>query len=511
MKLKNSILAAVLAFAFAANAFPDTKTVSPKREFRGAWMQTIAMNMFASMDETTMKAYFCGVLDTLQQAGFNVFIFQVRPQADAWYRSSMEPWSSFITGTQGKNPGWDPLAFLVQECHHRNIDIHAWINPYRVRLTSSSEDMNDPFVRKHTDWIIKYGKSLWFDPGNPDCREHIVKVVREIVRNYDIDGLHIDDYFYPYPIAGQTFMDRNSYLEYNGSGLGLNDWRRENVNRLIEELHAAIHELKPWVQFGVSPFGIHRNDKEDPDGSHTAGLSNYNDLYADALTWMREGWVDYCIPQLYWEIGHAKADYRELADWWPLHSYGTPMYFGQEVARSMAPVASNIPQRERKALSGEQLSAKIDIQREKEGVTGSCMFSVYKLLENPKALDILRTRFYNEPALNPSFSPDTVLNTPPAVSNLHVESDSRYGKCFEWKVPKTKEALSKPSYYVIYRFKKEEELNLDDPHHIMAITKTCIYPLPAQHPSKGDWVYVVTAVNRLHQESEGTRITLRIK
>lgn len=485
--------------------------IPPKREFRGAWMHTIAQNRYAEMDEDEMKAYFRRTLDKLQQTGINVLLFQVRPQADAWYRSSFEPWSRFITGTQGKNPGWDPLAFLVEECHKRNIDIHAWINPYRVRLTVRSDDMQDPFVRKHSDWIIKYGKSLWLDPGIPACREHIVKVVREIVRNYDIDGLHIDDYFYPYPIAGEIFMDRKTYLKYNESDLSLANWRRDNVDKLIKDLHTTVHAIKPWVQFGVSPFGIHRNKNEYPDGSHTYGLTNYNDLYANPLKWMQEGWIDYCIPQLYWEIGHGIADYTELADWWPKHSYGVPVYFGQEVGRSMNPRIDNIPLRKRNALQGEQLTAKMDIQRANKNVGGSCMFSVYALMDNPEAIEILRNNYYSEPALVPQFSPDTAKYTPPHIYSLHVETDDRYGRCFVWKMPRIKDVLHKPSYYVIYRFKAGELLNLDDPRHIMAITKTCIYPVPSQHPSKGDWVYVVTAVNRLHAESEGVKIILRVK
>ncbi|MFA7357898.1 MAG: family 10 glycosylhydrolase, partial [Bacteroidales bacterium] len=175
----------------------QAEKLPPKREFRGAWLHTVAQSKYAGMNEREMKQYFVRLLDQLHDAGINTVIFQIRPQADAWYHSSLEPWSEYITGKPGKNPGWDPLAYMVEECHRRNMDIHAWINPYRVKLTASESAFKESFIRKNRKWIVRYGNALWFDPGIPDCRNHIVKVVREIVRNYDIDGLHMDDYFYP--------------------------------------------------------------------------------------------------------------------------------------------------------------------------------------------------------------------------------------------------------------------------------------------------------------------------
>ena len=483
----------------------------PKREFRGVWIQTVGPHHYADMNEDQIKARFTHMLDSLQHIGINAVLFQVRPEADAWYRSAYEPWSRSLTGVSDKNPGWDPLAFMVDECHRRNIDIHAWINPYRVRMTATQADMNDPFIRKHRSWIVRYGKSLWFDPGMPECRAHIVKVVRQLVSDYDVDGLHMDDYFYPYPVAGRVFADDASYARYNPEALSRDDWRRDNVDRLVAALREAIREPKPWVQFGVSPFGIYRNIGQDPDGSQTDGLSNYDDLYADALLWMREGWIDYCIPQLYWEIAHMQADYRVLINWWAGHTEGTPVYIGQEAERSMHPRTQNIPSGLRKSLSGEQLTAKMDLQRGFPALGGNCWFSAYSLLDNPGAQTLLQGRYYAEPALLPAFSPDTVRYVPQAVEGLKVVKDSRYGQCFEWKSPRVKDEMLRPSYYVVYRFKSTEPVVLSDPRHIMAITKGCFYPVPHPHPEKGDWIYVVTAVSRLHEESPGVSVTIRIK
>ena len=287
-----------------------------KREFRGAWIQTAFQGEYKDMTPAQMRKDFIRKLDYLQKCGINAIIFQVRPEADAFYKSDIEPWSRFYTGRQGLAPAgdFDVMAFLIEECHKRNMEFHAWLNPYRASTAGNTRFADSHIYNKHPEWFMTYNKQILFDPGLPESRQFICRVVRDIVSRYDVDAIHMDDYFYPYPVAGMPFPDDKSFQKY-----GLNkgykasqraDWRRENVNTLIREIKRTILLSKPWVRFGISPFGIYRNKKSTPDGSgsNTNGLQNYDDLYADVTRWVKEGWIDYNIPQIYWEIGHPAAD-----------------------------------------------------------------------------------------------------------------------------------------------------------------------------------------------------------
>ncbi|MCD8285099.1 MAG: family 10 glycosylhydrolase, partial [Prevotellaceae bacterium] len=289
--------------------------MQPKREFRGAWIQCVN-GQWQGMPKEQMQQTLTYQLNELQKAGINAVLFQVRAEGDALYPSRYEPWSRFLTGQQGlaPSPYWDPLQWMIDECHKRGMELHAWINPFRAK-TQGTPSLSSPYYRQHPDRFIEYGGLWLFDPGLPENRRYICFIAADIVRNYDVDGLHIDDYFYPYPVAGQLIPDDNSYILY-GKGRDRGDWRRDNVNAFIRALSDSIHKAKPWVKFGVSPFGIYRNKRSDPKGSDTSGLQNYDDLYADVLLWVKEGWVDYCIPQIYWEIGNKAADYATLARWW---------------------------------------------------------------------------------------------------------------------------------------------------------------------------------------------------
>lgn len=494
-----SVSSSAASANFAEHLPSKTEFLPPKTEFRGAWISTINQTKYSKMSDFQMMLYFENLLDSLQSAGINVVLFQVRPQCDAWYKSSYEPWSCFITGKQGKNPGWDPLFYLTEACHRRNMDIHAWINPYRVKLTVKESDYKEPFVRKYRHLMVKYGRSLWLDPGLPESQRHILRVVREIVRNYDIDGIHMDDYFYPYPLAGQAFPDDKSFAKYAASqGFTSSqkaDWRRNNVNSLVRDLHKVIREEKPWVRFGISPFGIHRNLKQDPDGSKTNGLSNYDDLYADALTWMSEGWIDYCIPQIYWEIGHPAADYTTLLEWWANHTFGAALYIGQDVARTMKP---------------HQLSEKMSQARAQSNVLGNCFFPAYELEANAGGVvDSLRRDWHTYPALVPADNRDFHVQPEPVYS-LDVHSDYQKGTHLAWKTVRSKNEMKKAKYFVVYRFEQGKAENLHDPRAIVGICRQPFFSFPP-HPHKGNWVYHVTAFNRLHQESASERIVISVQ
>ena len=475
--------------------------VPPKREFRAAWVHTVGQSQYATMNQATMQAYFVNLLDSLQHTGINAILFQVRPEGDAWYKSSYEPWSRYITGTAGKDPGWDPLAFLIDECHKRNMELHAWLNPYRARATNSKPYAPGHIFYKHPDWFIPYGDLTWFDPGNPECRSFIENVVRDLVRHYDIDAVHMDDYFYPYPVAGKPFGDDNSFRIY-GFAMGFTpdrkaDWRRENVNILIRDLHALVHEIKPWVRFGVSPFGIWQNKKNNPEGSDTNGFTNYDGLYADVLTWLKNGWVDYNIPQLYWEIGHKVADYTTLLNWWADHTYGVPLYIGQDVLRTMKVDSSGKPQLQRKMHL-----ATIDSR-----ISGQCWWPAYELENNAGHIcDSLQRNYFKYPALIPA--QNTYDQVPPKpVSDLSWGKNAAGKTVLNWQAPPAVTEFDNAAYFVVYRFKKGAEQDLTDPRNIVKITREPSVEVSAGTKNKP--VFVVTAVDRCHNESTAQSIEMR--
>lgn len=485
----------LLSLAISLNVIAQ---IPPKREFRGTWVHTVGQGKYAKMSMPEMKKYFTDLLDGFQKDGINVVLFQVRPEADAWYDSPYEPWSRYITGVQGKNPGWDPLAFMVKECHKRNIDIQAWLNPYRVRTSPKKPLAANHIYFRHKDWFVNYGDYLWFDPGNPACREFIKTVVKDIVKRYDIDGIHMDDYFYPYPIVESQFDDNKSFKTY-GLRKGFKstqkgDWRRDNVNTLIRELHESIHNIKPWVDFGVSPFGIYRNQKSDPNGSQTNGLSNYDDLFADILYWLKMGWVDYNIPQLYWEIGHKAADYGILIDWWSKNSYDVPLYIGQDVLRTIKP----------DSLKRNQLRSKMNMVSENPKVTGNCFWPGYELERNAGGVgDSLRSVYHKYPALHPADSKYD-RNPPQNVRNLIYSRNKSNNLNLTWNAPIAKQEMDKATYYVVYRFNSQADINLEDPRCIVSVTRETHYDIPRKTPPHK--FYVVTALDRCHNESRGELI-----
>ena len=303
-----------------------------KREFRGAWIQCVN-GQFQGMSTQQMQQTLSYQLDELQKDGVNAIIFQVRPECDALYASELEPWSRFLTGVQGKAPSpyWDPLQWMVEQCHRRGMELHAWINPYRAKTKGTTALAANHVGILHPERCFRYDDLLILNPGEPENRFYICEVVADIVKRYDVDGLHIDDYFYPYPVAGQTIPDDAQYQQYSNGIKNKGDWRRYNVSLFVKQLYETVHKVKPWVKVGISPFGIYRNKKNDPMGSNTNGLQNYDDLYAEVLLWINNGWLDYCVPQLYWEIGHKSADYDTLIRWWNQYAGGRPLYIGEDI------------------------------------------------------------------------------------------------------------------------------------------------------------------------------------
>ncbi len=461
----------------------------PKREFRGAWMHTVFQEQYRRNSTGQNKAYIREQLDSLAAVGVNAVFFQVRPQADAFYDSRIEPWSCYLTdGGKAPVPYWDPLEFIVEEAHARGMELHAWLNPYRV-TSNTRQIANLPknhIYRKHPERFVKYGGKLYFDPALPENREHIGRVVDDIVAHYDIDGIHFDDYFYPYPIAGKEFGDAASYARY-GKGMKRDDWRRHNVDLLIEDIHSRIAKAKPWVRFGISPFGIYRNKKTDPRGSDTNGLQNYDALYADVLLWEEKGWVDYLIPQLYWELEHKAASYLVLVDWWN-RSAGSKrhVYIGQDVTKTMSK-PDLAPSHER-----SQLRRKIELTRTADNISGVCWWPAYAITRNEKGIaDSLATKYHATPALVPSY-PWLSDCRPKAPSGFRPGADMSVS----WKAGAPKGKTGDVVKYAIYRFDSRDEIDIDKPGALVAITGKPSFR------AKEEGVYVITAIDRVNNESE---------
>jgi len=468
-----------------------------KREFRGAWIQCVN-GQFQGLSQQTMKSTLTSQLNELQRDGVNAIIFQVRAECDALYQSPYEPWSRFLTGQQGRNPGWDPLAWMVEECHKRGMEIHAWINPYRAKTKGTTTLSPQHIVSKHPERAFYYDSQYILNPGNPINREYICIIVDDIVRRYDVDGLHIDDYFYPYPAAGQNIPDDREYSLYNNGIGNRNDWRRDNVNVFIKQLSDSIHSVKPWVKFGVSPFGIYRNKKSDPqNGSNTNGLQNYDDLYADVLLWVNNGWIDYCVPQLYWEIGHKAADYETLIKWWNKYSAKRPLFIGEDVERTVKAADLRNP-------NSNQMPAKMLLHQQLSNVEGTCLWYAKAVADNTGNYGhTLRDYYWRYPALQPRMT--FIDGKAPKKPRKLKLIDTQDGRVLFWTAPRGKSWKDKAVKYVVYRFSKGESVDLNSAKNILTVTPNTFFNVERY----GSGTYVVTALDRLSNESK--KVSKKIK
>ncbi|MET7621002.1 family 10 glycosylhydrolase [Streptomyces sp. NPDC005408] len=351
------------------------------REFRGMWLATVVNRDWPSRPALTaaqQRAELVAHLDTAVARKLNVVILQVRPTADALWPSPYEPWTEYLTGSQGQDPGWDPLGTAVCEAHRRDLELHAWFNPYRVAVhTDPSRLVENHPARVHPEWVLPYGGKLYYNPGIPEVRSFVQDAMMDAVHRYDIDGVHFDDYFYPYPVAGQVFEDDETYARY---GAGFPDkaaWRRDNTDRLVREMVDRIKNSGKDIPFGISPFGVWRNAATDPLGSDTAaGVQTYDDLHADTRTWVKEGWIDYVIPQIYWHIGFPVADYARLLPWWNdvVQDTGVDLYAGEALYKAGDP-AQPAPWQD-----PAELSRHLTLARTYEGVRGHCFFAAKEVM-----------------------------------------------------------------------------------------------------------------------------------
>lgn len=487
-----------------------TQPLPPKREFRAVWIATVEnidwpAKRGASSDQ--QRAELIRILDEHQKTGINAVILQVRPSADALYQKRREPWTRFLSGKQGVGPmpTYDPLDFAVMEAHKRGMELHAWFNPYRATTdTIDSNTSAQHISRIRPEWFFTYGPKKYFNPGLPEVRDYIVQVIMDVVRNYDIDGVHFDDYFYPYPEKGKQIPDSAAFVQYGGSFSSIEDWRRNNVDLLIKTVSDSIHHKKRYVKFGISPFGIWRNKKDDPEGSETNGLSGYSALYADARKWMKEGWVDYNVPQVYFPFGYAPAAYEKLVDWWSNNSFGRHVYIGHGVYRST--------ENKEGWRDKQQLPNQIRYLRQNERVQGSVYFSSKSLTNNLAGFqDSLRSSLYKYPALLPQM---IWLDAIPPLSPLNLSAvRTADGVKLSWQRPIAVRDGETAYGYVVYRFLKGEGQDITDARKIVRIQ------FGADNVSfvdrsglKGKYIYCVTALDRLKNESlPSNQVKVKIK
>ena len=497
LTITRRFLAAIVASAFVLFQVVSFAQSPPKRELRAAWIATVMNIDWPSRKGLSVQQQqeeFVRLLDTLQRVGMNAVIVQVRPVADAFYPSSYEPWSEYLSGTQGtfSQPYYNPLAFMIQEARQRGLEFHAWFNPYRASMNANLVYADNHPIRRHPEWFLEYGGKYYYDPGHPEAQEFVLKSIMETVKHYDLDAVHFDDYFYPYRIADIEFPDSCSYEAYgNGVFENRDDWRRNNVDFFVEELSRRIRAEKPHMKFGISPFGVWRNIDRDSTGSMTqAGQTNYDDLYADVRRWLREGWIDYITPQLYWHIGFKVADYTVLVDWWRRNTFGKHLYIGQGIYR-MGGKGWEDP---------DELINQIKLNRTYASVQGSMYFSAKFFMRPGNDVSAMMRRIYPHKALVPvmDWLPG---HTPAAPLIVEIEGNQMDGIRVAWK-----DTLSSSgAYYVIYRFEEGDSLNIENPAAIRAIEPRKAYAkqlwVDKQTEKRTAYTYVVTACDRLHNES----------
>lgn len=394
------------------------------REFRGIWIATVANIDWptSAIDPySKQKEDFIKLLDYYQSLNFNTVIVQIRAAGDALYPSRFAPWSRYLTGKEGLKPqtNEDPLSWMILETHRRGMEFHAWLNPYRATMNLDTASLSpDHDFFKNPEWMVKYGTKYYYNPGLPEVRAHLRSIIDEVVKNYLVDGIHFDDYFYPYKVNGLSFEDNNAYEIYNMQDQSIEDWRRENVSLLVWEISESIKSQKPWVQFGISPFGVWRNKDQDPLGSRTnASQTNFDDLYADVLSWMRYGWIDYLIPQIYWSMDYNLAPYRELVSWWSQNSFNTKIYVGNGPykIRDNADLAWNNPM---------EIPNQLSLSKASPNISGNAFFSAKSMyLKNRDVADLLRQQHYQFPVLPPISIRNTESPEQLTTPNLILHGD----------------------------------------------------------------------------------------
>jgi len=375
---------------------PEPVDLRGESQFRGAWIATVANIDWPSRAGLTpqqQQEEFIALLDIATDLKLNAIIVQVRPAADTYYVSQINPWSEYLSGVQGRDPGYDPLAFMIEQAHARNLELHAWMNPFRASNYAVEKGWSQlSVIKQHPQWIVDYDNKKFINPGIPEAREHVIQSVLEVVKNYDVDAIHFDDYFYPYPVSGHDFPDDAAYNIYNrGQFRNKGDWRRDNINLFMKESYQAIKHEKPHVKLGVSPFAIWRSKSVDPEGAVTkSDMSTYDKLYADTRLWVRNKWVDYIAPQIYWEFTHSSAPYEDILNFWV-----EEMEKNRDVHLYIGHATYRVGTGDGAWLDVQEIPNQLRLNEQYPVVKGSIFYNMSSLVNNPLGFtDVIKRDFY---------------------------------------------------------------------------------------------------------------------
>ncbi|MCE1190123.1 MAG: family 10 glycosylhydrolase [Ignavibacteria bacterium] len=469
-----------------------SQSIQPKREMRGAWIATVnnidypsAKNNGAWQNTVELR----NMLTTLHNAGINTIFFQVRTECDALYKSSLEPWSYWLTGKQGQAPdsAFDPLQAVIEESHKLGMELHAWFNPYRAEKAIGNYPLSpNHVVKRHPEWLLNFKDSRILDPGLPAVQDFIIDVLSDVINHYDIDGVHFDDYFYPYGPKVST-EDSATYAKYPRGIRNIDDWRRDNINSLMARIYSTINNTKPWVKFGISPFGIVENKY-----ANTGGFESYHILYCDPLNWINNRIVDYVLPQLYWEMEHPKAPFAKLLPWWALVTKPSLLFVGHYSSSFLTTKSKP---------NMEDLLAQLTMVRTTANVSGSVFFSAKSLLNNFRGFnDSLFNKYYSSIALPPLY-PTKAQRIPviPREVFLYERNDSLH---FRWSNSEVRAPFEQVGWYVIYRFKKNTAADFSDPANILGVAHCSATEMVIKScPGTGNYTYVVTTLSKYGDES----------
>ncbi|WP_281225869.1 glycoside hydrolase family 10 protein [Flavobacterium aquiphilum] len=513
MNLKKSQFFPIIYFLFfAVLGYAQKREMYPKNEFRAVWIATVVNIDWPKSNIDSVekqKTDYLEILDTYKKLNYNAVIVQIRSVGDALYPTSLAPWSRYLTGKEGKapSPNYDVLEWMITEAHERGFEFHAWLNPYRATFDLKTETLSPSHdYYKHPEWMIEYGGKYYYNPALPEVQQHLTSIVEEVVIKYDIDAIHFDDYFYPYKIKGIEFNDAASYQKY-GNGLSLADWRRSNVTNFVKNISFSIKKLKPWVQFGISPFGVWRNKSVDPKGSDTqSGQTNYDDLYADPMDWMNNKWIDYIVPQLYWSIDHKTASYAKLIKWW---SENTPASTALYIGNSTYKIKSDSDKHWNNKF---EIPNQIDLTRSYDNVQGNGFFSAKWFVDkNQDVVKVLKENEYKYPALPlpvPNFKKqitETLL-----INSITKDADFYY---ISFKKPAQ---LAKVRYIVVYGAKDTSKINIKDACQILdkiaVVEENGTYQIEV--PANlmiGKAAFAFTFVDHYANESPETVIDLQVE
>jgi uncharacterized lipoprotein YddW (UPF0748 family) len=514
--VKKNLLSILLLACFCLCAHAQQ---APKREVRAAWIATyfgIDWPKNKTQPEVLKRAALISLLDHHQATGINTIYFQIRSQCDAMYASNIEPWSADLTGKQGTAPVetdpfdptsteiWDPLEFIIEECHRRGMELHAWMNPYRAigNYGVINSFSPDHVARKHPEWLLSAGALRILDPGIPEVQAYVNSVIADVVSRYDVDGVHFDDYFYP---SAQTYNDDATFNADPRGFTNRGDWRRDNVNRFIKSVSETIEDIKPWVKFGVSPSGIYRNSTDPALGSATRGLQHYVTLFADSRKWLQEGWIDYLVPQVYWYIGQSVADYSVIVPWWNDNAYGRHIYIG------MAGYKVNVGIYGSSWADPSMIPREVRLNRSPAypNIYGQSIYNTSSLLSTSKLgfRDSLRLDFYKYPALIPQmpWRDDMAPESPTQLVGIRHDAASVE---LNWTAPsEAVNEFDKVKRFVIYR-SETPVIDFDNPANIVAMTPPSVTTYTDnQLPGDATYYYAVTSIDRLSNESSPSNVT----